>query len=134
MNCERYTHPHYHRRRFFNGVAFLNNTTAFRNYICLMGRCFFSIRFHAAWETPCVAHVARGLRKCQGRSIRFSNFIRTPLLLLRITEHDSAGSEFAQAAFFSFLFPIRAPLRLFPPDELTRRIPWRPASPSLARL
>ena len=51
---------------------------------------------------------ARGLKKCQDPSFRFSNFARCPLLL-RIIEHDSAGIEFAQAGFFSFLFSLRVP-------------------------
>ena len=46
--------------------------------------------------------------KCQNRSFRFPNLIRRSPPLLRIITHEAAVSEFAQAAFFSFLFSLRA--------------------------
>ena len=85
-----------------------NDTPTFGDYVCLSERRCYFLRFPTTWKTPCVDHVARGLRKCQDRSFRFSNFIRGPLLL-EIIDHDTRGSDFAQAAFFSFLFTLRVP-------------------------
>ena len=68
-------------------------------------------------------HVAKGLKKRQDKSFRFPSFIRSPLLL-KITNHESAVGEFAQACFFSFLFALRVPSgtlqlrRAFSPDNL----------------
>lgn len=58
--------------------------------------------------TPIVRNVANGLKKCRGRSFRFPNFIRIPLLV-KIIHRKSSAIEFAQAALLSFLFSFRAP-------------------------
>ena len=63
-------------------------------------------------EDPHVSDMSKmGLAKCQDKSFRFTNFIRSPLLLRIITRETSISgpSEFAQAAFFPFLFSFRAP-------------------------
>ena len=60
------------------------------------------------WLTPKVRHVAKGLKKSHGHSFRFSNFIRSSLLI-QLIHHETIQSEFAQAAFLSFLFALRVP-------------------------
>ena len=52
------------------------------------------------WRETAARYVAKGLKKCPGRSFRFPNFIRTQLLV-EIINHESFDSEFAQAAFLS---------------------------------
>ena len=88
-----------------------NNTATYGNYVTLLERCCFFLHFPTTWKSPCIRHIAKGLAKCQDKSFRFPNFIRSPLLL-RIISHETSvngPSEFAQAAFFSFLFSFRAP-------------------------
>ena len=48
------------------------------------------------------------MKKSQGRSFRFSNFIRSQLLL-KLVEFEPPRREFAQAALLSFLFAFRVP-------------------------
>ena len=75
-------------------------------------------------------HVAKGLKKAHGKSFRFANFIRSQLLA-KIVEHESTWGEFAQSAFFSFLFSFRVPSealqlrRAFDDDPLTVFAPQR---------
>lgn len=61
-----------------------------------------------SWLTPVLRRVAKVLGKCQGRSFRFPNFVRIPLSV-KITNHGSSASEFAQAALLAFLSSLRAP-------------------------
>ena len=85
-----------------------NDTATYGNYVSLLEKACLFLRFSTSWSTPAVRHVARGLKKCQDRSFRFPNFIRSHLLV-RILTHETARSEFAQACFFSFLFSFRVP-------------------------
>ena len=83
-----------------------NDTATFGNYISLLEEACSFLRFPTAWLTPVVRHGARGLKKCQDRSFRFPNFIRSQLIA-EIIARETPASEFAQACFFSFLFSIR---------------------------
>ena len=85
-----------------------NDTATFGNYIQHLPKCCYFMRFPTDWLTTCVRHVARGLGKCQDGRFLFRKFTRIPILL-KITNRESAVSEFAEAAFFSFLFAIRGP-------------------------
>ena len=83
----------------------------------------FFLRFPTDWLSPCIRHVAKGIKKRQDKSFRFRNFIRSSILV-RIIEHESAVSEFAQEAYLSFLFALRVPSetlqlrRAYSADEL----------------
>ena len=113
-----------------------NNAATFKNYVSLLEKCCFFLHFPTTWETPCAKHVAKGLGKCQNKSVRFPNFIRRPILLRTIT-HETAEREFTQAAFFffSFLFSIRVPSesinlrRAFPSDLLDGFPPQKEKAP-----
>ena len=48
------------------------------------------------------------MEKCQGRSSRFPNFIRSQRLLM-IINHESFNIEFDQADFLSFIRSLRVP-------------------------
>ena len=85
-----------------------NDTATFGNYISYLQKACFFLRQPTTWLTPAVRHVAKGLAKAQNKSFKFANFIRSQLLV-EIIEHESTGSEFAQAAFPSFLFSFRVP-------------------------
>ena len=74
----------------------LADTAAFANYISHLQKVCFFVGCPASWLTPAVRHVAKGLKKCQGKSFRFLNFVRSRLLA-RIIRHESDSSEFAQA-------------------------------------
>ena len=79
-----------------------NDTPTFGNYVCLLGRCCFFLRFPTTWKTSCVAHVARGLRKFQDHSFRFSNFIRIPLILKSLNMiHAEANLPKRPSLFYS---------------------------------
>ena len=52
--------------------------------------------------------MAKGLKKCQGLSFRFPNYVRGRLLI-RLIRSESIQSEFAQACLLSFLFSFRVP-------------------------
>ena len=69
--------------------------------------CFFT-GSPVSWLTSAVRHVAKGLKKCQGNSFEFPNFILIELLL-RIIRRETVVSEFAQACWASFLFAFRVP-------------------------
>ena len=100
-----------------------NDTATYGNYISLLEKACFFLSFSTNWLTPAVRHVARGLKKCQGRSFRYPNFIRIHLLA-KIAAHETARSEFAQARFCSSLSPFRVPSetlqlrRASPTDDL----------------
>ena len=100
-----------------------NNTTTYGNYVCRLQKVCFFLRQSTAWLAQAVRHVAKGMKKSQGRSFRFSNFIRSQLLV-KLIEFETPSSEFAQAAFLSFLFAFRAPSetlqlrRAYSTDEL----------------
>ena len=85
-----------------------NNKATYGNYISHLRKCCFFLNMPTDWLTPKVCHVAKGLKKSQGRGFRFSNFIRSPLLI-QLLHRETIQSEFAQAAFLSFLFPLRVP-------------------------
>ena len=108
-------------------ICVFNDTDTYGNYVSLLEKACFSIRFSTTWLTPAVRHAARGLKKCQDRSFRFPNFIRGRLLA-KIAAHETDRGEFAQACFFSFLFSFRVPSGTL---QLRRAFPlttWR-ASP-----
>ena len=88
--------------------SMFNNTATFGNYVSLLEKCCFFLHFPLLGSPPCAKHAAEGLKKRQNKSSRFPNFIRSPLLL-RVITHETSASEFDQAAFFSFLFSLRAP-------------------------
>ena len=85
-----------------------NDTATFGNYVAHLRKCCFFLKLPTDWFTDKVSHIAKGLKKSQDRSFRFHNFIRSPLLT-KLIKHESAESEFAQAAFLSFLFAFRVP-------------------------
>ena len=99
------------------------NTATYGNYVCHLEKCCYFLRYPTTWSTPVIRHIAKGLKKCQDKSFRFPNFIRSPLLL-KIINHESSASEFAQACFLSFLFSFRVPsetlqlVRSYNTDEL----------------
>ena len=88
--------------------AVFNDNATFGNYVAHLQKCCFFLKLPTDWLTPKVSHISKGLKKSQDRSFRFHNFIRSPLLT-KIIKHESAESEFAQAAFLSFLFAFRVP-------------------------
>ena len=105
-----------------------NDTATYRNYIGhLRSACFF-YRLEVSWLTPAVRHIARGLAKCQNKSFRFPNFIRSALVA-RIIDFDGFDSQFAQVAYLSFLFSLRVPSetlairRAFSDDPVSEHIP-----------
>ena len=117
-------------RRVLGWVAVFNVTATFYNYtLHLQNVCFF-IDTSSAWLTPAVRHVANGLKKCQDKSSKFPNYIRSRLLL-RLIRSESIQSEFAQACLFPFLFSFRVPSgtlqlrRSFRNDRLTEFPPIR---------
>ena len=88
--------------------SMFRNTATYGNYVSHLEKCCFFLRFPTTWHTQAVRHVVKGLKKCQDRSFRFHNFIRSPLLM-KIIEKETPESEFAQAAMLSFLFSFRVP-------------------------
>ena len=88
--------------------AVFGNTATYGNYISLLGKCCFFLRYDTAWVTRAVRHVAKGLKKCRNRSFRLPNFIRSQLMI-RIIDHETFSIECAQAAFLSFLCSFRVP-------------------------
>lgn len=89
-------------------ICVFNNAATYGNYVSYLQKCCFLLKFTTSWFTPCVRHVAKGLKKRQNRSFRSHNFIRSSLLA-KIVERKSTKSEFAQSASLSFLFAIRVP-------------------------
>ena len=83
----------------------------------------------SAWLTPAVRHLAKGLKKCQDKSSKFPNFIRSRLLL-RLAKSETIRSDFAQACLRSFLFSFRVPSetpqlrRAYRNDRLTEFPPY----------
>ena len=104
-------------------LCVFNDAATYGNYVSLMEKAFFFPRFSTTWLAPAVRHVARGLKKCQDRSSRFPNFIRSHLLA-KIAARETAESEFAQVRFLSSLFSFRVPSetlqlrRASPTDDL----------------
>ena len=104
-------------------ISVFNNSATFGNYVSLLEKCCFFLLFPTTWLTSCVRHAVKGLKKCQDRSFRFSNFIRIRLMT-HLIEFESMDAEFAQPAFLSFLFACRVPsdtlclARSFPDDPL----------------
>ena len=80
-----------------------NDTATFGNYISHMQKCCFLLHFPTDWITPMARHIAKGLEKRLNRRFRFSNFIRSPLLL-KLAERESPTIELAQRDWISFLF------------------------------
>ena len=100
-----------------------SNTATYYNYVQhLKNACIF-LRLPLNWLTLAVKTIAKGLKKSQDKSFKFSNFIRSDLLL-QIIEKLSMDSEFAQACMLSFLFAFRVPsetlslVRAFKGDQL----------------
>ena len=100
-----------------------NDTATYGNYVGQLQKVCFFLRQSTVWLTPAVRHVAKGLKKSQDRSFRFSNFIRSQLMV-KLIEFDTPSREFPQAAFLSFLFAFRVPSetlqlrRAYSADEL----------------
>ena len=84
------------------------NTATYGNYVSYLQKCCFFLKYPTSWFSDVIKHIAKGLKKCQDRSFRFHNFIRSSLLA-RVIQHESVKSEFAHAAFLSFLFALRVP-------------------------
>ena len=97
-----------HEETVIQWSSMFRNTATYGNYVSHLEKCCFFLRYPTTWYTAAVRHVVKGLKKCQDRSFRFHNFIRSPLLL-KIVEKETPASEFAQAAFLSFLFSFRVP-------------------------
>ena len=60
------------------------------------------------WLTPAAHSVSRGVRGAQDLSFKFQNYLMADDLL-RLLQVSNLITEFEQAAFFSFLFLLRAP-------------------------
>ena len=106
------------------------NTPTYYNYVQhLKNACIF-LRLTTEWLSPAVKLIAKGLKKCQDKSFKFSNFIRSAQLL-QIIEYKSMEDEFAQACMISFLFAFRVPsetlslVRAFKSDKLTEFSPQK---------
>ena len=106
----------------------VNDNATYRNYIGRVRIACFFYRLDTSWISPAVRRIARGLAKCQNKSFRFPNFIRSSLLL-RIVEFEGFASEFAQVAYLSFLVSLRVPSetlmmrRAFPTDLIAEQTP-----------
>ena len=95
-------------RRVLNWSSVFNDAPTFQNYTIHLQKVCFFLGCSTAWYTPAVKHVAKGLIKCQGKSFKFPNFIRSRLLI-RMLRSQGLESESAQACLFSFLFSFRVP-------------------------
>ena len=88
--------------------SIFHNTATYYNYVQhLKNACLF-LRLPTAWNAPAVRHIAKGVKKCQDKSFKFSNFIRSSVIL-QLVERRSMQDEFAQACAISFLSAFRVP-------------------------
>ena len=117
-------------RRIIDWSAFFSDNGTFYNYTLHLQKVCFSLGLSSAWLTPAVRHIAKGLKKCQDKSFKFPNFIRSRLLI-RLIKSESIEAEFAQACLLSFLFSFRVPSetlelrRAFRNDRLTEFSPQK---------
>ena len=88
--------------------AVLSDTATYTNYISHLQKARFFARAPVTWLTPAARHISKGLKKCQGASFRFPNFIRGDILL-RLLKMGAIRSEIAQACVLSLLFAFRVP-------------------------
>ena len=88
--------------------AFFDDAATYYNYTLRMQKVCFSMWASSVWLTPDVRHVAKELGKCQDKSFKFHNFIRSRQLL-RLAKSETIRSDFAQACLLSFLFSFRVP-------------------------
>ena len=72
--------------------AVFNDTATYYNYTMHLRKARFFRGTSATWLTPSVRHDAKGIGKCQDKSIRFPNFIRSRLLL-RLTKSEAIQSD-----------------------------------------
>ena len=110
LNCYlQFSQPHAEgpfpvtERRVLERSSVFNDTATFANYTQHVQKVCFFLGTPTAWYTPDVNHVAKGLKKCQDRSLMFPNYIRGRLLL-QLIQAESINSEFGQACRVSFLF------------------------------
>ena len=81
---------------------------AFAQYLAHVMKASILLRQPTDWLTPAVRSVSRGLRNAQDLPFKFQNYTMAADLL-RLFQVSNLSSEFAQAAFVSFLFLLRVP-------------------------
>ena len=99
--------------------AVFNDTATYYNYTIRLQKVCFFLGSSSDWLTPAVRHLAKCLKKCQDKSSKFPNFIRSRLPL-RLVKSGAIRSYFAQACLFSFIFNFRVPS-----ETLQLRRPYR---------
>ena len=88
--------------------TFFHPGGSFAQYLAHVMKASILLRQPTDWLTPVVRSVSRGLRGAQDLSFKFQNYMMAADLL-RLLHVSNPSSEFGQAAFFSFLFLLRAP-------------------------
>ena len=89
-------------------ISVFRNTATHYNYVQHLGNSCIFLRLPTSWLSPAALHIAKGLKQCQDKRFKFSNFIRSSVII-QLVEHKSRQGEFVQACMLSFLSAFRAP-------------------------
>ena len=87
-----------------------NNDSAYADYVSLLEKRRFFLRFPTQCPNLFARHMAKGLEKYRGRSLRFANFTQRQLSMRAIDE-----ARVRPISSTAFLFAFRVTSETLPP-------------------